>query len=125
MAKSPMLLSLTLLATAASAHDPLSTDGDKYRVLLENEHVRVLAYDDRPGDRTRQHRHPPFVVVALAPFRRQLELADGRRMTREFAAGDVLYSDGETHVGENVGTTPTRVIMVELKRAPVAPRAAR
>jgi quercetin dioxygenase-like cupin family protein len=112
-----LLFTCALLATctAASAQDPTATDGDKYKVLLDNAQVRVLEYSDLPGQRTQQHQHPAFVVYALAPFKRVLRLADGRTMTREFKAGDVLYSSGETHIGENVGTTPTRVLMVELK----------
>ncbi|MEZ5650494.1 MAG: hypothetical protein R3E87_08085 [Burkholderiaceae bacterium] len=110
---------LALVAASASAQDPIATDGDKYRVLLENEQVRVLAYEDQPGARTQWHTHPGFVVVALAPFERRLTLDDGRRLTRRFDTGEVLFSKGETHLGENIGTTPTRVIMIELKRAPV------
>ncbi|TMH10893.1 MAG: cytoplasmic protein [Betaproteobacteria bacterium] len=114
-------VALALLWTAAFAQDPVASDGDKYRVLLENEQVRVLSYTDRPGDKTQQHQHPAFVVYALAPFKRRLTLADGRTMTREFKAGDVLYSNGETHIGENVGQTPTQVIMVEMKPAAARP----
>lgn len=109
------LFALACLMHAAAAQDPVRTDGDKYRILLENDRVRVLAYDDLPGEATHQHTHPRFVVYALAPFKRRLTLADGRILTREFKAGDVLYSDGETHIGENIGTTPTRIIMIELK----------
>lgn len=112
------IVALALLSTAAWAQDPVSTDGDKYRVLLDNEHVRVLWYTDRPGEVTHQHEHPAFVVYALAPFKRKLTLGDGRTLTREFKAGDVLYSNGETHIGENIGQTPTQVLMVEVKPAP-------
>jgi hypothetical protein len=117
--KSHLVLSmaLTCLSGTALAHDPTNTDGDKYKVLLDNDRVRVLAYSDRPGEKTMEHRHPAFVVYATGPFKRRLTLADGRTMTREFKAGDVLYSNGETHVGENVGSTPTQVIMVEIKQA--------
>jgi hypothetical protein len=110
-------VALAIAASAVRADDPVSTDGDKYRVLLENEQVRVLGYTDRPGERTHAHAHPAFVIVALDAFERRLELGDGRRVARRFAAGDVMYSAGETHVGENVGTTPTRVVLVELKPA--------
>lgn len=112
---------LALIATTASAQDPVATDSDKYRVLLENDQVRILAYEDQPGARTQMHSHPAFVVVALVPFERRLELEDGRRLTRKFAAGDVIYSKGETHIGENIGSTPTRIIMVELKQPPAGP----
>lgn len=112
-------LALLLLAAApglALAQDATATDPDKYKLLLENDQVRVLEYRDRPGERTREHRHPAFVVIALEPFRRRLHLPDGRSMVREFKAGEVMYSDAQTHVGENVGNTPTHVIMIELKR---------
>lgn len=109
------LPTLICLSAAVIAADPVATDGDKYKVLLDNDRVRVLAYTDQPGDRTQPHEHPAFVVYALAPFKRRLQLADGRSLVREFKAGDVLYSNGEAHVGENIGTTPTQIIMVELK----------
>lgn len=108
-------IGLICLTGSARASDPVNTDGDKYKVLLENEQVRVLAYSDQPGEKTSQHLHPSFVVYAVAPFKRRLTLADGRVMTREFKAGDVMYSGGESHIGENIGTTPTQVIMVEIK----------
>jgi hypothetical protein len=38
-------------------------------------------------------------------------------MEREFKAGDVMYSAGEVHIGENIGTTPTHVLLVEIKGA--------
>lgn len=110
----PLLLAAAPLL--AHAQDATVTDPDKYRLLLENDQVRVLEYRDRPGERTHEHRHPAFVVIALEPFRRRLQLPDGRSMVREFKAGEVMASDAQTHIGENVGTTPTHVIMVELKR---------
>lgn len=112
-----VLSALACAACASWAQDPAATDGDKYKVLLDNDRVRVLAYSDRPGERTLEHRHPAFVVYALAPFKRRLTLADGRQLEREFKAGDVLYSDGEAHIGENTGDTPTQVLMVEIKGA--------
>jgi hypothetical protein len=36
-------------------------------------------------------------------------------LTREFKPGDVMWSGAQTHIGENVGKTPTHVIMIELK----------
>lgn len=110
-----LFVTALLSAPAFGAPDPTVTDGDKYTVLLDNPRVRVLSYTDRPGDQTALHQHPSFVVYALAPFRRQLSFGDGRTVMREFRAGDVMWSDGEAHVGRNVGDTPTRVLMVEVK----------
>lgn len=104
-----------LFAWPAHAADPLHTDGDKYKVRFENDRVRVLEYSDKPGDRTHQHRHPAFVLYAVVPFKRKLVLPDGKELMREFKAGDVMWSDGQTHIGINIGETPTQVIMIEMK----------
>jgi len=99
----------------ALAQDAMQTDPDKYKVMLENDCVRVLDYLDQPGDKTRQHRHPAFVLYALGPFQRTLRLPDGKVLRREFKAGDVMYSEAQTHIGENTGAAATHVILVELK----------
>lgn len=95
--------------------DPAVTDGDKYHVILENEHVRVLRFHDEPGDKTHPHHHPAFVVYALGPFERQLRFPDGRVVKRAFKAGDVAWMPEQSHVGENVGTTATEGLLIEIK----------
>lgn len=104
------------LAAPVSAQDAVATDPDKYKVLLENDNVRVLAYHDQPGEKTHQHRHPAFVLYAITPFKRTITLPDGKVILREFKAGEVMWSEAQTHIGENVGQTDTRVIMIELKQ---------
>jgi quercetin dioxygenase-like cupin family protein len=111
------LIAVTLcFAAPAVAQDAVLTDRDKYQAILENDCVRVLEYNDRPGDRTHQHRHPAFVLYALSGFKRTLSLPDGKVLRREFKPGDVMWSEEQTHIGENVGDTPTRVLIVELKK---------
>ena len=109
------LLGSLILCSAAHAADPVHSDGDKYKVMFENDRVRVLEYRDRPGEKTHQHRHPAFVLYAVAPFKRKIALPDGKAMIREFKGGEIMWSDAQTHIGENVGDTPTHVIMVEMK----------
>lgn len=115
MMKAAGIAGLVAISSVAHAQDPVHTDGDKYRVKVENERVRVLEYKDRPGEKTHEHRHPAFVLVALSAFRRKLTLPDGKAMVREFKAGDVFWSDAQTHIGENIGDTDTHVIMIEMK----------
>jgi hypothetical protein len=52
--KAKVLAAVAALCVAggAFAHDPVVTDGDKYKVLLENDRVRVLAYTDRATARS-------------------------------------------------------------------------
>jgi hypothetical protein len=109
-------LAATLFATTtAVAQDAAVTDPDHYKVLYENDRVRVLEYQDMPGDKTHMHSHPAFVVYALGAFQRQLTLPDGKVLNRSFEPGQVLFSEAQSHMGENIGTTPTHIVMVELK----------
>ena len=109
------LIILAASTCAAAAADPVQTDGDKYKVRFENDRVRVLEYRDMPGDKTNQHHHPAFVLFALSPFTRTITLPDGKVLTREFKTGEILKSEAQTHIGANVGSTPTHVIMIEMK----------
>jgi beta-alanine degradation protein BauB len=106
---------LSIISAIAKDLDPVETDGDKYKVRFENEQIRVLEYTDMPDTKTQEHHHPAFFLYALEPFRRKITLSGGKTIMREFKAGDVMWSQGQTHAGENVGTTPTHVLMVEMK----------
>ena len=94
--------------------DPVATNPDLYRVVMENDRVRVLEYDDRPGDRTTQHGHPDSVMITLSSFRRRLIQGD-RSVDVELTEGTVRWLDAQEHAGENIGETATRAIFVELK----------
>ncbi|WP_432824582.1 cytoplasmic protein [Dactylosporangium sp. CA-092794] len=102
------------------SHDPVVTDPDHYTVIFENDRVRVLEYRDRPGDRTRPHRHPDSVMYTVTAFRRRI--SDGHRAVDvDLPAGAVRWVGAQEHSGHNVGETPTHSIFVELKEpAPAA-----
>ena len=100
--------------------DPTATDPDKYRVVFENERVRVLEYRDDPGGKTQPHDHPDSVMVTLSGFDRRLTIEDQTRDVR-LEAGEVRWLDAQRHSGENTGTTPTHVVFVELKESVAAP----
>jgi hypothetical protein len=99
--------------------DPVVTNPDLYRVVMENDRVRVLEYRDRPGDRTRPHRHPDSVMVTLSSFRRRL-VSGGRESHVELDAEMTRWLAEQEHSGENIGDTETHAIFIELKE----PRAA-
>jgi quercetin dioxygenase-like cupin family protein len=94
--------------------DPVATNPDHYKVVFENDRVRVLEYTDHPGQRTTPHHHPDSVMYTLSSFRRRLVSGNSAREV-ELAAGTVGWLPAQEHHGENVGDTPTHVIFVELK----------
>jgi quercetin dioxygenase-like cupin family protein len=94
--------------------DPAISNPEHYKVVFENDRVRVLEYTDAPGDRTTPHRHPDSVMYTLSSFRRRLVSGDAGREV-ELGAGAVGWLPAQEHHGENIGDTPTHVIFVELK----------
>ena len=97
--------------------DPTETDPDKYKVLFENDRVRVLEYRDKPGDRTSTHQHPDSVMYTLSAFERRLVHGDQERDV-QLAAGRVNWLGAQEHSGANIGTTETHALFVELKEPP-------
>lgn len=99
------------------ADDPTRTDPDKYKVIFENDRVRVLEYRDEPGQVTSPHSHPDSVMYTLSAFDRKLVAENGEGRDVSLEAGQVRWLDAQVHSGENVGSTPTHVLFVELKEA--------
>jgi len=94
--------------------DPAISNPEHYKLVFENERVRVLEYTDTPGDRTTPHQHPDSVMYTLSSFRRRLVSGDAQRDV-ELQAGTVGWLPAQEHHGENIGDTPTHVIFVELR----------
>ncbi len=94
--------------------DPAVTNPGLYKVILENERVRVLEYTDSPGDATTPHDHPDSVMVTLSGFERRLAVG-GQERTVQLPAGMTGWLPAQRHSGENIGTTQTHVIFIELK----------
>jgi hypothetical protein len=96
------------------ADDPVTCNPDLYKVVFENDRVRVLEYRDTPGDRTEPHSHPDSVMVTLSAFRRRLTVGE-RTAEVDKPQHEIGWLPAQTHMGENIGDTETRVVFVELK----------
>ena len=115
-----MALAGTPPLAARSIHvtqDPVATNPDNYKVIFENDRVRVLEYRDVPGHRTTPHDHPDGVMYTLSTFRRRLYAEDGQTRDVEIESGTTGWLPAQRHAGHNIGDTETHVIFVELKDA--------
>jgi hypothetical protein len=99
-----------------SSIDPVTSNPDHYKVIFENDRVRVLEYTDNPGDHTTPHQHPDSIMYTLTSFRRRLVSGEAQREVA-LDAGTVGWLPAQTHHGENIGETPTHVVFVELKES--------
>ena len=93
------------------------------RLLFENARVRVWDLSLAPGESTGLHRHTDdYFFVVIGDGTLQAGDASGtKREARAMRNGEVRFSevDGENvHEATNVGDTPWRNIVVELKDPP-------
>ena len=111
-------LVLVFATKTAIAQDPAKVASQNYKVLFENDRVRVLEYHSKPGDKAVMHSHPDYFVYDLASgYKVKFTSPDGKTAeTPESKAGTVTWRGAETHATENVGTTDARVLIIELKK---------
>lgn len=105
-----------LSAPVASAQDMVKTSPQNCTVVLENDQVRVVRVVLKPGDKLAMHSHGANLVYSLTSGKAKYTSADGKTEEREMKAGTAVWSDSVTHGTENIGTTETRVLVVELKK---------
>jgi hypothetical protein len=94
--------------------DAVQVAPDVYRVVFENDRVRVLDVQMRPGAKSAMHAHPDYVVYLLGPAKVKFTAADGSSAEAEFPAGAV-WRDAEEHAVENISWADLRAVFVELK----------
>src|SRR6266480_5235343 len=108
---------LSAVCIAASAQDPVKMSPQYYKVLLENDQVRVLEYRLKPGEKEAMHSHPTGVVYVLSGAKLKFSFPDGRTEERAASTGETIWRDPVTHALENVGDTEAHAVAIDLKTA--------
>ena len=106
------------ISADAFAQDAAQTDRRSYKVLLENDQVRVLEYRSRPGLGVcgkGVHSHPDHLTILLTDAKAKAKMADGSTVVADGKAGDVFREPAVTHTIENVGGSGARIYIVEVK----------
>jgi quercetin dioxygenase-like cupin family protein len=107
---------LAMLCTSAHAQDPVKTSPQYYKVLIDNDEVRVLEFHLKPGEREPMHSHPRGFVYALSDAKLRISFPDGHTEGTVMKAGEAHWREAVTHAAENVGDTEAHVIALELKK---------
>ena len=115
---------LFLLAAAQSvAQDPVKVAGNHYKLIAENDNLRIIEVTLAAGAKTVMHSHPSVIAVILDPSVTKWTAPDGKSVQSppDQKRGAIISMKPETHVSENIGKTGTRAILVEFKKpAPAA-----
>jgi beta-alanine degradation protein BauB len=94
--------------------DPLMAASNVYKLLNENDRVRVLEVVSKPGDVAKMHHHPDHVIYALKGGKATLTSGD-KSQEMEIKTGSVLFLDAQDHEMKNIGKTKIDLIVMELK----------
>jgi len=76
-----MLFAIVVLGVAsqiAMAQDVVQVAPQQYKVLLDNESVRVLEYQSQPGEKAEMHAYPATVAYFLSPAKFKFTSPDGK-----------------------------------------------
>jgi hypothetical protein len=114
------LVCLALLA--AKAQDPVKVAGEMYKMIVENDSVRVLDLNIPAAAKTAMHSHPDLVAIVLEPSTIRWTRPDGKseQSGLGFTRGSALYMANDIYIAENIGTTAVHVMLVEFKKpAPI------
>ena len=115
-----LLVMLPLIAgiSAATEVDAVNSSPDKFKVLLDNEHVRVVEYSLLPGERDDWHTHPPKVSYVIAGGKLRITTENGESFLADEQSGTAAWMGSlGSHFAENIGPTPVRILLVEVKAA--------
>jgi quercetin dioxygenase-like cupin family protein len=97
------------------AEDAVQAAPNMYRVLFENDRVRLLEARLAPGDSSALHSHPDYLIYNLDDGHVKFGSATGETQEIEVSAGEVMWRDAEEHTAENMGSSDVHALLFELK----------
>jgi hypothetical protein len=116
-----MLAALTAGSAGAAAPreaDPVKLNPRSYKVLFENEKLRVIEYHSRPGLGVcgqGRHSHPEHLVIALSGGKVKVRDEDGKVHVVPVDPGRVMWAPAEVHEVENLSGRNMHAYLVEVK----------
>jgi beta-alanine degradation protein BauB len=113
------LLPMLVVTEGSNAQDPVQSRPQNYRVAFENDKLRVLEYNGRPGMGVcgdGMHSHPAHLTILLSTSSVRIKTPDGKvEVHSDIPLGAVFWSNAETHEVENISGSNIRSLLIELK----------
>ncbi len=104
-----------LAAAAARPQDSMKAAPNNFKVLLENDRVRVLDFQAKAGEKIGMHSHPAYISYLISGSGKTIFTApDGKKTETEAQVGKALWHDAETHSSES--TAAVHSLLIELKK---------
>jgi beta-alanine degradation protein BauB len=105
-------------STALYAQDSVKVaSGVHKKVLVDNDKVTMMEVEFAPGDVTPWHHHPNYLTYILSEGQLEITIKGKQPEVANVKPGGFMYSPAETHMIKNTGTTPVKLLIIELKPA--------
>ncbi|MBT2396981.1 cupin domain-containing protein [Streptomyces sp. ISL-100] len=100
---------------ATLAQDPVQVAPNLYKVLFENDRVRLLEVRQKPGDESAMHGHPDCLIYCLSEGKVTFSSPSGESQEVELRTGDTIWQESQEHAAKNTGATDVVGLVFELK----------
>jgi len=108
-------LLLVFAVHTATAQDAVRVAPKNYKVLLDNNRVRVLDLQLKPGEKIGMHSRPAAVSYYLEDCQIKVTYPDRKTVQLNRKAGQTFWGEAGVSAAENVGYTNVHAIVVEIK----------
>ena len=95
--------------------DAVAVAPDVYKVVFENDRVRVLEVRADPGAASPMHGHPDSVMHAVVDAHIVVTSPDGGEQRVDVPSGATFWNGATVHAVRNVGEDAVHFVRVELK----------
>ena len=96
--------------------DAIKSSTANFKLLLENEYVRVLEYSLKPGQKDKPHTHPAKSSYVVSGGKLKVYLENGETIIADEETGTASWGDyAGKHYVENIGNTTVTIILTEIK----------
>jgi quercetin dioxygenase-like cupin family protein len=115
-----LVMAAIVVATLARPSTVAAGEGDATKKLvLQNERVRAVANYYPGGASVAEHEHTaPRAVVVIEGGTLEIRDANGKVSTLSLRNGDIVWRPPEKHSIVNVGSTPVRVVEIDVLDCP-------
>lgn len=96
--------------------DPVKISPGIFKILLDNQHVRVVQYSLKPGEKDDWHTHPGKSSYVVSGGKLKVHLENGEIILADEETGTASWMDyvGKHYV-ENIGKTTVTIVFTEIK----------
>jgi quercetin dioxygenase-like cupin family protein len=106
-----------LIMGQAAAIEPGEGNPGVFKVLIENDTIRIVEVTSEPGKYDGWHSHPGGYSYAIQGGKLRVETPDGQTVEREIQTGDSWeVKPVARHRALNIGTTTVKILLVEFKK---------